>query len=67
MKLFRRPIVLDDGSWVGARAAVCPGVTLGRGAVAAVGSVIVKNIPPWQIWAGNPAVYVRDRVIRDLK
>jgi putative colanic acid biosynthesis acetyltransferase WcaF len=63
MKLTRRPIVLGDGSWVGARAIVSPGVTLGIGAVAAAGSVVTKDIPPYEIWAGNPAVYVKSRVL----
>ncbi len=65
MKLFRRPIVLEDGSWVGARATVCPGVTLHAGAVAAAGSVVLKDIPAYEIWGGNPAVYLRDRVLRE--
>ena len=64
MKLFRRPIVLEDGCWVGARATVCPGVTVGRAAVLAVGSVAAKDIPEGQIWGGNPAVFVREREIR---
>jgi len=64
MKLFRRPITLEDGSWVGARATVCPGVTLGEGAIAAAGSVVNKDIPPYQIHAGNPAVFVRRRELR---
>jgi len=63
MKLFRRPIVLEDGSWVGARAMICPGVTLGTGAIAAAGSVITRDIPPFEIWAGNPAAYNRTRVL----
>ena len=63
MKLFRRPIVLEDGSWVGARATVCPGVTLHAGAVAAAGSVVLKDIPAYEIWGGNPAVYLRNRVL----
>jgi len=64
MKLFRRPIVLEDGSWVGARATVCPGVTLREGAIAAAGSVVTRDIPEWEIWAGNPAVYVKARVLK---
>ncbi len=64
MKLFRQPIVLEDGSWVGARATVCPGVTLGEGAIAAAGSVVTKDIPPYQICAGNPAVCIRRRELR---
>jgi putative colanic acid biosynthesis acetyltransferase WcaF len=64
MKLFRRSIVLEDGSWVGARAIICPGVKLGQGAVAAAGSVVTRDIPPYQVWAGNPAVYVNSRTLR---
>ena len=64
MKLFRRPIALEEGCWVGARATVCPGVTVGEGAVLSVGSVAVRDVPPWEVWAGHPAIYVRERVIR---
>jgi acetyltransferase-like isoleucine patch superfamily enzyme/UDP-N-acetyl-D-mannosaminuronic acid transferase (WecB/TagA/CpsF family) len=63
MKLFRRPITLKEGCWIGARANVCPGVTVGAGAVASVGSVVTRDIPPFEVWGGNPAVYVRDRRI----
>ena len=64
MKLFRRSIVLGDGSWVGARATICPGVTLGIGAIAAAGSVIARDVPAYQIWAGNPATFMRERKLR---
>lgn len=63
MRLFRLPIELKDGSWVGARATICPGVTLGAGAIAAAGSVVNKDIPPYQVWSGNPAAFVRSRVL----
>lgn len=61
MKLFRRPIKLGDGCWVGARATLCPGTTVGNGAIVTIGSVASGEVPAWQIWAGNPACYVRDR------
>jgi putative colanic acid biosynthesis acetyltransferase WcaF len=67
MKLFRRSIVLKNGSWVGARATVCPGVTLAEGAIAAAGSVVMESIPNYQIWAGNPAAFVRERVVRSRR
>jgi putative colanic acid biosynthesis acetyltransferase WcaF len=67
MKLFRRAIVLEDGSWVGARATICPGVTLHPGAVAAAGSVVMKDIPRYQIWAGNPAAFARHRILHRRK
>lgn len=67
MKLFRRPISLNEGCWIGARANICPGVTVGTAAVVTVGSVVAKNVPPFEIWTGNPAVRIRDRVIRHGK
>jgi putative colanic acid biosynthesis acetyltransferase WcaF len=63
MKLFRNPIALEDGSWIGAFAKVCPGLAIGQGAILTVGSVATKSVPPRQIWAGNPARYLRDRSI----
>jgi putative colanic acid biosynthesis acetyltransferase WcaF len=64
MRLFRRPIRCERGSWVGAKSVVCPGVTLGAGAIAAAGSVITKDIPSMEVHAGNPAGFVRRRELR---
>jgi putative colanic acid biosynthesis acetyltransferase WcaF len=62
MKLFRRPIRLGDGCWVGARSTVCPGVTIGPSAIAAVGAIVTQDIPAEEVWAGNPARFIRKRV-----
>jgi acetyltransferase-like isoleucine patch superfamily enzyme len=55
-------VTIEDYVWIGARAIVLPGVTLGRGAVVAAGSVVTKNVAPMTIVAGVPAkpVGVRD-------
>jgi putative colanic acid biosynthesis acetyltransferase WcaF len=63
MKLFTRPVRIGDGAWVAARSTVCPGVTVGNGAILTVASVAGKSIPPLQVWSGSPATYSRDRVI----
>ena len=63
MKLFRQPITLQDGCWIGARATVCPGTTVGYAAIVTVSSVVSHNVPAHEIWAGNPARRVRDREI----
>jgi putative colanic acid biosynthesis acetyltransferase WcaF len=63
MKLFRRPITLADGCWVGAGSIICPGITIGTAAVTAVGSVVTHAIPAYEIWAGNPARYTRKRIL----
>ncbi len=59
------PISVHDGAWVGARSTVLPGVTLHEGAIAAAASVVTRSVPAWQIVAGNPAVFLRDRVLTD--
>jgi len=62
--LIVQPITLQDGSWAGAGCTVGPGVEFGEGAVAAAGSVVLKSLSPWTIYAGNPAVAVRARILK---
>lgn len=61
--LIVSPIVLEDGVWIGAKSLVCPGVTCHSHAVLAAQSVATANLEPYTIYAGNPAVKVRDRQI----
>lgn len=50
-----KPIVIEDHVWIATNALILPGVTVGRGAVVAAGAVVVKDVPPQGIVAGNPA------------
>ena len=59
--LTAQDIALEDGAWVGAKAVVCPGVTVGEGAIVTAGAVAVRSIPAWEIHAGNPAQFARHR------
>lgn len=43
-------IVIEDDVWVGARAIILKGVTIGRGSVIAAGAVVTKNVPPYTIY-----------------
>jgi putative colanic acid biosynthesis acetyltransferase WcaF len=52
-------------SWVCARASVGPGVNLGEGAVLGLGSVATRDLEPWTVYAGVPAIKVKDRVRRE--
>lgn len=54
-----RPIRIEKGSWIGARAMVLKGVTIGRCAVVGAGSVVTHDVPPYTIAAGNPAKVIR--------
>lgn len=63
--LVTRPIRLLDGAWAGAQSVLLPGSSLGVGSVAAAGSVVSGAVHDWQIHAGNPARYLRDRTVRE--
>lgn len=58
-----RPVVLENGTWVGARAIVTLGVTLHSHAVLAAGSVATRDLDAYTVYQGNPAQPVRERVI----
>lgn len=62
--LITTPIILEDGAWIGASAKVGPGVTLFSHAVLTMGSVATKNLMPYTIYQGNPAVKIKDRIIK---
>ncbi len=55
------PISLKEGSWVGAKCSVAPGVTLESHSVLSMGSVATENLESYSIYSGNPAVKVKDR------
>lgn len=59
--LIVKPIVLEDGSWIGAGAWVGPGVTVATHAVLTAGSVAARDLEPSGIYQGNPAVFVKSR------
>jgi putative colanic acid biosynthesis acetyltransferase WcaF len=48
-------------AWICARASVGPGVNVGAGAVLGLGSVATRNLEPWTVYSGNPAVAIRER------
>ncbi len=61
--LITKPIVLEDGVWIGAGAWIGPGVIVGSHVVLAAGSVAVRNLAAWGVYRGNPAEFVKTRVI----
>lgn len=52
-------------SWICARASVAPGANVGQGAVLGLGSVAARDLEPWTVYAGVPAVKVKERVRRE--
>ncbi len=57
-----KPVVIGSDTWIGARAMVLKGVTIGEGAVVAAGAVVTKDVPAGSVVAGVPA-----RVVRQIK
>lgn len=47
-------VIIESGCWIGTRAIILKGVTVGRGSVIGAGSVVTKDIPPYSIYVGVP-------------
>lgn len=56
-----RPVNIEDYVFIGTRATILPGVTLGKGSAVAVGAVVTKSVPPFTIVAGVPAKPIGSR------
>ena len=54
-------IVLEDGVWIGAKSVVCPGIRCFSHSILSVNSVATKNLDPYGIYQGNPAVKIKTR------
>lgn len=60
------PVIIEDYVWIGSRVTILPGVTIGKGAVIATGAVVTRDVDPYTIVGGVPAVFIKDRT-SDLK
>lgn len=52
---------IKENAFIGARTIICKPVTIGKNAIVGAGSVVTKDIPDNEIWAGNPARFIRIR------
>lgn len=59
-------IIVEDDVWIGTEAFIMPGVRIGRGAIVAARAVVVKDVPPYAIVGGNPAVFIKYRFSEEL-
>lgn len=53
------PVTIKNGAFIGAHSIILKGVTIGSKSIVGAASVVTKNIPDGEIWAGNPAKYIR--------
>lgn len=61
----RKPITLKKDSWVASNCFIGLGVTVGEGAVVGARASVFKDVEPWTIVGGNPAKFIKKRVIKD--
>ena len=54
-----KPIIIGEGAFVGAGSFVLKGVRIGKHSIVGAGSVVSKDIPDYEIWAGNPARFIK--------
>lgn len=64
--LIVKPINVGAHAWLSAKCVLAPGVCVGDGAILGLGSVATQALDPWVIYAGNPAVQVRQRHVRQV-
>ena len=61
-RIFRLGEVrIEDDVFIGLNVIICNSVTIGKGSIIGAGSVVTKDIPPYQVWAGNPARFIKER------
>jgi acetyltransferase-like isoleucine patch superfamily enzyme len=55
------PIIIEDDVFIGARAIILKGVTIGKGSVIGAGALVTKNVPPYSTAFGNPLIIKQDK------
>ncbi len=58
----KQPTIIEDDVWIGAKAIILPGVTVGHGSIVAAGAVVTKDVPKYSVVAGVPAKVIRTRL-----
>lgn len=55
-----KAVVIKSDAFIGAHSIILKGVTIGRNSVVGAGSVVCRDVPDNELWAGNPAMRIRD-------
>lgn len=64
---YAKEVAIYDHVWIGGNVTILPGVKINRGAIIGAGSVVVDDIPPYVIAAGNPCKVIRSITSDDVK
>lgn len=63
--LITAPIIINDQAWVAAGVFIGMGVTVGQGAVVGARAAVFKSVEPWTVVGGNPAKFIKKRIIHE--
>ncbi len=63
--LITAPIIIEDQTWVGAKAFIGMGVTVRQGAVIGATASVYKDVDAWTVVGGNPAKFIKKRIIKE--
>jgi maltose O-acetyltransferase len=55
-----KPIFIGENVWIGTGSIILPGVCIGNNSVVGAGSIVTRDIPPMQVFAGNPAKFMKE-------
>lgn len=64
-RLITKPINIGSCCWLTTGVTVLPGVSIGDGCVVSANSTLAKDVDPWTIVGGNPAKFIKKRMIKD--
>jgi putative colanic acid biosynthesis acetyltransferase WcaF len=64
LPLLKPSINIEDNTWICAQAFVGPGVTIHEGAVVGAAAVVTKDVDAWTVVAGNPAKFIKQRILK---
>ena len=63
---FSKETIIGNDVWIGDHSLIKAGLSIGNGSVVGMGSVVTKNIPPYEVWAGNPAKFIKRRFNEEI-
>lgn len=58
-RTITKPVIIDDYAWIGGNSIILKGVRIGKGSVVGAGSVVTKDVPDFELHAGNPARFIK--------